>query len=195
MNKCTLENITILLVTNVSILPDDELLSLLKQCKNVNIDLSIDSYGTLNEFLRKIGNTVFQGLPEPLAAPRGPKIMKNAFFHTFDDVKLFQKNWKKSLSGPKIMIFAFFHTFEDAKQLFKKISEKKSEFHDELKSITSQAREFGLINEENETLESAESLKSIIDTGINQAYSGKGSRLDEIISEKILKVCQLILYE
>lgn len=56
LNKCTLENITILLVTNVSILPDDELLSLLKQCKNVNIDLSIDSYGTLNEFLRKDSN-------------------------------------------------------------------------------------------------------------------------------------------
>jgi sulfatase maturation enzyme AslB (radical SAM superfamily) len=56
LNKCTLENITILLVTNVSILPDDELLDLLKQCKNVNIDLSIDSYGTLNEFLRKDSN-------------------------------------------------------------------------------------------------------------------------------------------
>ena len=56
LNKCTLENITILLVTNVSILPDDELLDLLKQCKNVNIDLSIDSYGKLNEFLRKDSN-------------------------------------------------------------------------------------------------------------------------------------------
>jgi len=56
LKKCTLENITILLVTNVSITPDDELLDLLKQCKNVNIDLSIDSYGTLNEFLRKDSN-------------------------------------------------------------------------------------------------------------------------------------------
>lgn len=56
LNKCTLENITILLVTNVSILPDDELLELLKQCKNVNIDLSIDSYGTMNDFLRKDSN-------------------------------------------------------------------------------------------------------------------------------------------
>lgn len=65
-----------------------------------------------------------------------------------------------------------------------KISGKKSEFHDELKGITSQAREFGLISEESETLESVASLKSVIDTGINQAYSGKGSRLDEIISEK-----------
>ncbi|AWF80231.1 DUF3732 domain-containing protein [Microbulbifer sp. A4B17] len=64
-----------------------------------------------------------------------------------------------------------------------KVSEKKSEFHDELKSITSQAREFGLISEESETLESVESLKSLIDTGINQAYSGKMSRFDEIISE------------
>jgi len=56
LKKCTLENITILLVTNASITPDDELLDLLKQCKNVNIDLSIDSYGTLNEFLRKDSN-------------------------------------------------------------------------------------------------------------------------------------------
>ncbi len=61
---------------------------------------------------------------------------------------------------------------------------KKSEFHDELKSITSQAREFGLINEESETLESFESLKLLINAATNQAYSEKGSRLDEIISEK-----------
>jgi len=64
------------------------------------------------------------------------------------------------------------------------VSEKKSEFYDELKSITSQAKEFGIINEESETLASVESLKSFIDTGMNQAYSEKGSRLDEIISEK-----------
>jgi len=63
------------------------------------------------------------------------------------------------------------------------VSEKKSEFYEELKSITSQAKEFGIINEESETLASVESLKSFIDTGINQVYSEKGSRLDEIISE------------
>lgn len=67
-----------------------------------------------------------------------------------------------------------------------KRSEKKDEFHDEIKSITSQAKEFGLIDEEGETLESVESLQSLIDTGISQAYSGKGSRLDEITSEKSL---------
>lgn len=65
-----------------------------------------------------------------------------------------------------------------------KVLEKKSEFHDELKSIISQARDFGLINEESEILESFESLELLIDTGINQAYNEKGSRLDEIISEK-----------
>lgn len=64
-----------------------------------------------------------------------------------------------------------------------KVSEKKFEFHDELRGITSQAREFGLISEESKTLESVESLKALIDNGINQAYSGKGSRLDEINSE------------
>ena len=53
LNKCTIENITILLVTNASIVPNEQLLPLLKKCKKVNIDLSIDSYGRLNDFLRK----------------------------------------------------------------------------------------------------------------------------------------------
>ncbi len=53
LKKCKLENLKILLVTNVSITPNDELLDLLLQCKTVNIDLSIDSYGRLNDFLRK----------------------------------------------------------------------------------------------------------------------------------------------
>ncbi len=65
-----------------------------------------------------------------------------------------------------------------------RISEKKNEFHGELKSIASQAKEFGLINEESGAIESVEFLTSVIDTGINQAYSEKGSRLDEITSEK-----------
>lgn len=56
LRKCNLEQMTILLVTNVSLLPDEELLEMLKKCEKVNIDLSIDSYGTLNEFLRKDSN-------------------------------------------------------------------------------------------------------------------------------------------
>ena len=56
LNKCNLKQITILLVTNVSITPNEELLSLLKQCKKVNITFSIDSYGELNDFVRKDSN-------------------------------------------------------------------------------------------------------------------------------------------
>jgi len=53
LQKCTLEQLTVLLVTNTSLRPNDELLGLLKKCNNVNITLSIDSCGKLNEFLRK----------------------------------------------------------------------------------------------------------------------------------------------
>lgn len=56
LKKCTLEKLTILLVTNCTLKPNDELLSLLKQCKNINIQFSIDSYGELNNFLRKDSN-------------------------------------------------------------------------------------------------------------------------------------------
>ena len=56
LKKCTLENLTILLVTNTTLLPNEELLELLKKCKIVNIQFSIDSYGELNNFLRKDSN-------------------------------------------------------------------------------------------------------------------------------------------
>jgi organic radical activating enzyme len=56
LKKCTLDKLTLLLVTNVSILPTPELSALLKQCKKVSIDMSIDSYGKLNDFLRKDSN-------------------------------------------------------------------------------------------------------------------------------------------
>tara|TARA_B110000503_G_scaffold35160_1_gene57487 strand:- start:798 stop:1958 length:1161 start_codon:yes stop_codon:yes gene_type:complete len=56
LKKCTLDKLTLLLVTNVSILPTPELVALLKQCKKVSIDMSIDSYGKLNDFLRKDSN-------------------------------------------------------------------------------------------------------------------------------------------
>ncbi len=64
LNKCNLSQLTILLVTNVSILPNKQLVELLQQCKKVHIDLSIDSYGELNEFLRKDSkwDTVYNNL-------------------------------------------------------------------------------------------------------------------------------------
>lgn len=68
----------------------------------------------------------------------------------------------------------------------KQISEKKSEFHDELKSIAMEAKEYGLIDEGDDIPDSIESLKSVIDDGISQAYDTKGNRFDEIISEKNL---------
>ncbi|MFC6635593.1 DUF3732 domain-containing protein [Microbulbifer taiwanensis] len=68
----------------------------------------------------------------------------------------------------------------------KQISERKSEFHEDLQSIAMEAKEYGLIDEVDDIPSSIESLKSVIDDGINQAYSAKGNRFDKIISEKNL---------
>lgn len=56
LRKCNLEELTILLVTNTTLRPNDELLDLLKKCKKITIQLSVDSHGTINEFLRKGSN-------------------------------------------------------------------------------------------------------------------------------------------
>jgi MoaA/NifB/PqqE/SkfB family radical SAM enzyme len=56
LNKCNLPKLRILLVTNTTLRPNDELTNLLKQCENVNITFSIDSYGPINDFLRKGSN-------------------------------------------------------------------------------------------------------------------------------------------
>lgn len=53
LKKCNLHNLKILLVTNTTLTPNEELTELLKQCKKVNITLSVDSYGKINDFLRK----------------------------------------------------------------------------------------------------------------------------------------------
>jgi len=53
LNKCTLENLTLLITTNATVRPNDELLAIFKKCKRVKWLLSIDAYGTLNDFLRK----------------------------------------------------------------------------------------------------------------------------------------------
>lgn len=56
LEQCKLENLRINLITNTTLVPNDHLHRLLKQCKKVQVSLSIDSYGKLNEFLRKGSN-------------------------------------------------------------------------------------------------------------------------------------------
>ena len=56
LKKCTLSDLTILLVTNTTQRPNQELTELFKQCKKMTITFSIDSYGVMNDFLRKGSN-------------------------------------------------------------------------------------------------------------------------------------------
>lgn len=53
LKRCNLSKLRILLTTNGTIIPKPELLELLKQCKIVWVNLSIDAFGELNDFLRK----------------------------------------------------------------------------------------------------------------------------------------------
>ena len=53
LKRCDRKNLKILLTTNATLIPNDELYALLKECKDVTINLSIDAYGKLNDFLRK----------------------------------------------------------------------------------------------------------------------------------------------
>lgn len=53
LKKCQLDKLSILLVTNTTILPSQELLDLLNQCRHVATHLSIDAFGPLNNMLRK----------------------------------------------------------------------------------------------------------------------------------------------
>ena len=53
LKRCDLPNLRILLTTNTTIIPSEELHDLLKQCKVVWVNLSVDAYGDLNSFLRK----------------------------------------------------------------------------------------------------------------------------------------------
>jgi sulfatase maturation enzyme AslB (radical SAM superfamily) len=48
-----LSELVILLVTNTTQRPNKELTELFKQCKKITITFSIDSYGAMNNFLRK----------------------------------------------------------------------------------------------------------------------------------------------
>jgi pyruvate-formate lyase-activating enzyme len=53
LRKCNREQLGILFVTNCTLLPDEEIVQLLNECKDVKMNLSIDAYGPLNDFLRK----------------------------------------------------------------------------------------------------------------------------------------------
>ena len=66
----------------------------------------------------------------------------------------------------------------------KQVSEKNNEFQDELQSICSEAKEYGLVNEDNETVTNIESLKLAIENGISTSYEQNTSRVDQITSEK-----------
>ena len=56
LKQCDLGSLTVQLITNTTVVPNDELHNLFTQCKDVNVSLSIDSTGKLNEFLRKGSN-------------------------------------------------------------------------------------------------------------------------------------------
>lgn len=53
LKRCRLDTMNILVTTNTTVRPNEELLYLLNQCKKVRWNLSIDAFGTLNDFLRK----------------------------------------------------------------------------------------------------------------------------------------------
>lgn len=53
LEKCYLPGLSIFLTTNVTTLPQMELMKLFSACKQVKISCSIDAYGILNDFLRK----------------------------------------------------------------------------------------------------------------------------------------------
>lgn len=52
LRQCDLSQLHIQLITNGTLIPDDELIGLLEQVKCLQVKLSIDAYGKLNDFLR-----------------------------------------------------------------------------------------------------------------------------------------------
>lgn len=53
LKRCNLSELSILLTTNTTLIPSTELHNLLKKCKAVWVNLSVDAFGELNSFLRK----------------------------------------------------------------------------------------------------------------------------------------------
>jgi len=64
LKQCKLKDLTVNLITNTSLVPDEELHDLFTKCKRVDVSLSVDSKGKLNEFLRSGSdwNTTVQNL-------------------------------------------------------------------------------------------------------------------------------------
>jgi MoaA/NifB/PqqE/SkfB family radical SAM enzyme len=56
IKKTNVENLFVQIISNLTVLPNDELYSLLKKCEKLTIVGSIDAYGDLNNFLRKGSN-------------------------------------------------------------------------------------------------------------------------------------------
>jgi|TARA_B110000495_G_C22835656_1_gene487437 sulfatase maturation enzyme AslB (radical SAM superfamily) len=52
LKQCDLSQLHIQLITNGTVIPDDELKGMLEQVKRLEVKLSIDAYGKLNDFLR-----------------------------------------------------------------------------------------------------------------------------------------------
>lgn len=53
LSRCNRKDLSILLTTNATLIPNDELFNLIKECKSFKVNLSVDAFGTLNDFLRK----------------------------------------------------------------------------------------------------------------------------------------------
>lgn len=53
LTRCNRKDLSILLTTNATLTPNDALFSLIKECNSFKVNLSIDAFGTLNDFLRK----------------------------------------------------------------------------------------------------------------------------------------------
>jgi MoaA/NifB/PqqE/SkfB family radical SAM enzyme len=53
LRKCNREKLSILLTTNTTLTPNDELFGLMKECALLKVNLSIDATESLNDFLRK----------------------------------------------------------------------------------------------------------------------------------------------
>jgi len=52
LNRCDLENLNLMLITNGTIIPDQEIQELFRKVNRLNVTVSIDAYGSLNNFLR-----------------------------------------------------------------------------------------------------------------------------------------------
>ena len=52
LDEATVENLTIEMSTNATLIPQKYTLEVFKRCKNLKVNLSIDGYGKLNEFIR-----------------------------------------------------------------------------------------------------------------------------------------------